>query len=400
MTAPVTSPHGNAAGGQPEKPPGVRLRHCLPLGRWGGVTVCGHWSVLVTLALFADVLAVSALPAAQPGRGSLAYWLAGSLTAAVFVVTVLAHELAHAVVARHYRMPVRRITLWALGGMTDLGGESPTPRADALVALAGPLTSLGVGAVSALLAWAVGGSGLLGAALAWLAGISVLLGVFNLLPGAPLDGGRLLRALLWRHYRDRASAERSAAVAGRTLGILLVALGFLEFLAGGFAGLWLALIGWFIMSGAATEAESARVDRLRGLRAEDVMTPARVVVAEWWTVQQLLAQLTPDQVAQPVFPLVDFGGQASGAVTLADLERVPAEHRADTRIRDVTRRPRPMVVPHDALLADIVTPMRLHGGIAVVTAAENRPIGVITSTELVRAARLAELGWHGQTAPA
>ena len=170
----------------------------IPLGHYGGVRVDAHWSVLVIVALLTELLAASVLPDAAPHHSRAAYIGIAAAGAVVFLAGLLAHELAHALVARHYGMPVQRITLWMLGGMTELGGEPPSPRADALVAAAGPATSLVLGGGFAGLAWLAGG-GLLGSALAWLAVVNVFLGVFNLLPGAPLDGGRLLRALLWRH---------------------------------------------------------------------------------------------------------------------------------------------------------------------------------------------------------
>jgi len=191
MTRPIdaTSQPGRKRGSDEQGLPAS-----IPLGHVRGVEVDAHWSVLVTEGLFATVLATSTLPGAHPGDTGTAYWLVAVGTAVVFILTLLAHELAHAVVARAYGIQVNRITLWLLGGVTDLGGPSPTARADALVALAGPATSLGIGTVSAILAAIVGTSGLVGTALVWLASVSVLLAVFNLLPGAPLDGGRVLRA--------------------------------------------------------------------------------------------------------------------------------------------------------------------------------------------------------------
>ncbi len=373
--------------------PGGRGFPGIALGRWRGVPVSARWSVLFTLGLFADILATSALPAARPGEATGAYWLAGLLTATVFLVTVLAHEFAHAVTARHYGIGVKGITLWALGGVTELDGESPSPRAEALVAVAGPATSIGLGAVSGGLAWWAGGLGLLGAALSWLAAISVLLGVFNLLPGAPLDGGRLMRALLWRHYHDRARARHVAARVGRALGFVLIALGFVELLAtGSFAGLWIAFVGWFIVGAATAEEHAGQAEGLNGLRVGDVMAHSPTVLAEWWTVEQVLAQGSPDHAVAQAFPLVDFGGQATGALTLGDLQRVPIERRAETRMRDIVRarRVQPLVVRREALLTEIALPMRQRGGIAVVVDDENHPIGVLTADDLARAARTVE----------
>jgi CBS domain-containing protein len=290
-------------------------------------------------------------------------------------------------------MQVKGITLWMLGGFTELDGRSPSPRADALVAVAGPATSIGLGAVSALLAWWAGGSGLLGAGLSWLASISVLLGVFNLLPGAPLDGGRLLRALLWWRYQDRARAGRVAARVGRVLGFVLIALGFLEVVAGSFLGLWLALVGWFIVAAATAEGHLDQAEGLTDLQVGDVMEPAPTVLAEWWTVEQVLARASGDN--QPVartFPLVDFAGQAAGALTLRDLERVPVERRAETRLRDIvrSRRGQPLLTRREALLTKIAVQLRQRGSIAIVVDDDNRPISVLTADDLARVARSVE----------
>jgi Zn-dependent protease/CBS domain-containing protein len=364
------------------------------LGHWAGVAVSAHWSVLLTIALFADLLATSALPAERPGHVPAAYWATGVVAAAVLIVTLLAHELAHALVARHFGMRVRKITLWMLGGLTELDGDPPKPGADALIAVAGPLTSLAFGGVSAALAWWVGTSGLIGAALSWLATVSIVLAVFNLLPGAPFDGGRLVRAVLWWHYKDRARAAAGAAQAGRVMGMSFVVLGLLEVLAGAFTGLWLAMIGWFVITGAAGEADASRTERLRGMHARDVMSPAPMVGGEWWTVEQFLARLSPDAAPQPVFPVVDFEGHAVGALTLHDLQRIPAARRDTMQLRHVIalRRVRPLIVTGDAELTGFVTPLRMHGGVALVVDDGQRPLGVITQAELERAAQFAELG--------
>ncbi len=369
----------------------------IPLGRWAGVPIHAHWSVLFTLTLFADLLASYELPLARPGQSTAAYWLTGIITAIVFMLSLLAHELAHAVTARHYRMRVKKITLWMLGGLTELDGEPPSPRADALIAGSGPLTSLGIGAVCAALAWWIGTASLVGTALAWLAGVSLLLGVFNLLPGAPLDGGRLLRAVLWWRSHDRAQAADRAARAGRVLGTVLIALGFLEVLQGGFAGLWLAMIGWFIISGAASERYAVRGEKLHGLTAASVMSPAPAVAADWWTVQQFLDQLPPGHAGQPVFPLVDISGQVSGAVTVPDLERVPAADRGAVRIRDLRRRSHAPLIEPSTPLPELLLSLHLRGGTAIVVDA-GRPVGIITDADLARAVQLAELGWPGSRA--
>lgn len=391
-----THPNGHPDRKQRTKEGG--LSTSIPLGHWGGIEVDAHWSVLFTVVLFAAVLATGTLPEAHPGDTRTAYWLVAVGTSVVFFVTLLAHELAHALVARAYGMKVERITLWLLGGVSELGSPSPTARADALVALAGPATSLGIGAVGLILAAVVGTSGLAGTALVWLASISIGLAVFNLLPGAPLDGGRVLRAVVWWRGKDRDRAALVAARSGRVVGYALIALGLFNVIAGFPTGLWLALVGWFIVSGADAERAAVGDEHLSELKASDVMTPTPVLAPAWWTVQQFVAHLSPGQIAAEVFPVVDLDGHTSGVFTLADLEAIPAKHRVDTQLGAVAaHHVPPVIVAHDLDASEVATMIRPHGNVAVVERMEH-PIGIITPLALARAARLSTLGW--QTMPA
>ncbi len=369
----------------------------IPLGRWHGVSLRAHWSVLIVLVLFAWLLAELELPTMLPGETRTAYWVAGVVSAPVFFATLFAHELAHAVTSQRFGMRVERITLWMLGGMTELDGEPPSPKADALIAASGPLTSLGIAGVTGALAWAIGGQSLVVAVLAWLAQINLVLAVFNLLPGAPLDGGRLLRALLWWRYHDRVRATRSAATAGRGLGFMLVALGFLEVLAGGPFGLWLALVGWFVLSGANSERYSVHAEKLRGLRVGDAVGRPPVTAGDWWTVEQFLDRLTPQQATQPVFPLVDVDGGLTGVIAVSSLAAVPPADRATTRLADLRGRPAAVVEP-DLPLPDVMLSLHLRGG-TVIVVDHGRPVGVVTYDDLARDVQLAELGWDGRRHP-
>ena len=380
MTEPLTAAKG--------KKPSSRgpLEHVIPLGRWAGVRVSAHWSVLFGWLLFAELLAVSVLPEARPGQSAAAYWLAAVATALVFFGFVLAHELAHAATARHFGVDIHSVTLWMLGGVSELTHEPPTPRADALIAAAGPATSLLLGAVTEVVSiWL--GSGLVAVSIGWLGAANIVLAVFNLLPGAPLDGGRLLRALLWWHYHDRPRAVVAATRAGRGLGITLSILGILEVLAGSWAGLWLVFIGWFVTGAAAAEQARLRREIMRGVPARAVMVPIVLVAPEWWTAEQFFSRLSADAAAQPVFPLVDFDGRITGALTLPDLAALPADQRGERRLREVAagRRFRPLVLAPDSDLAEIAPLLALHG--EAVVAEDGRPIGLITRSEVGGAAQ-------------
>jgi len=384
----------------PQESSGGGLRHgSLPLGRWAGIIVEAHWSALGTLALFASVLATVVLPEGHPGASRVTYWLAGGVTAMVFLATVMAHEVAHALVARHYCIKVERITLWFLGGVTQLGGTSPNPRADALVAVAGPAASLAIGTVTGGLAWWVGGGSVAGTAILWLAVVNVLLGIFNLLPGAPLDGGRLVRAIAWWRLGDRRAAGLVATRTGRALGFVLLVLGLVETLAGAPAGLWLVLLGWFIMSGARAEEDAAGDEHLTGFRAADVMTPVSAAVADWLSVPQVVAQLGGALTVHPMLPVVDVSGGVAGVVTLADLESISGSRRSVIRVRDLAaRHGSPILLSTDQQVTEFVDEIRHRGRVGVVV--ENgQPIGLVSSGELTRAAHLSLLGWRSRPAP-
>lgn len=361
----------------------------VPLGRWFGVTIRAHWSLLIAVALFATLIATVELPASHPGSSTTEYWVTSAVTAPFFFLTVLAHELAHALTARHFGLGVHRITLWMLGGLTEIDGQSPTPRADAAIAAAGPLASLLIGGACAGVAWLSPGHGLATAALVWLAWINLLLAVFNLLPGAPLDGGRLLRALLWWRGGDRIRAADRAVRAGRVLGQVLIGLGLLEVLTGSYVGLWTALVGWVIVNGATSERYSVVAESLAGLHVRDVMSPTPRVAPEWWTAVQLVSDLDP-AAHQAVFPLVDLDGRFSGAVTLAMMASA-AEKGSPAHLGDLAHGRQLLTTDPGSELGTLLLPMHLRGGMAVVLDGE-RPVGVVTEADLARAACIVRAG--------
>src|SRR6266852_670811 len=170
----------------------------VSLGRIAGIHVGFNWSLLVVAALIAWSLATSLLPSASPGHTSGAYWTAGVVSAFVFLASLLAHELAHSVVAVRRGVKVEGITLWLFGGVSRFSSETNSPGSQALITFVGPLTSLVLGVVFYLASIAFGGgAGLVPVTLSWLGYINITLGIFNLVPAFPLDGGRLLQSLIW-----------------------------------------------------------------------------------------------------------------------------------------------------------------------------------------------------------
>ena len=228
------------------------MESSVTIGRIRGVVVAVHWTVLFVLALVTLSLAAGIFPDDVGGYNAAAYWVAALATGVLFLVSILAHEASHAVVALRHGVAVERITLWLLGGVAQLEGGARAPADEFLIAVAGPVMSIAIGVVGGALAFgldAASAPALLVEMLKWLAGINLVLAVFNLVPAAPLDGGRVLRAALWAKSKDRLRATVIASKAGRLFGVALIAGGVLLFLGGG-NGLWFALLGWFVINAA------------------------------------------------------------------------------------------------------------------------------------------------------
>lgn len=376
----------------------------LRLGRIAGIPIGASWSVLLIAALFAWSLAGSILPGLVPGLAPSTYWLAAVVATGLFLGSLLAHEVGHALVARRAGLRVRGITLWLLGGVAQLEDEPASPGDDLRVAIVGPAISLalavGFGVAAAGLAL-LGAPALAVAVLGWLAVGNVALAVFNLIPAAPLDGGRVLRALLWRRHGDRARAAVTAATAGQVAGGILIAYGLLGVLTGwGIGTLWTVLVGWFLVAAARQEREQTVVRHgLAGLRVGDVMTPTSVLAPAWFTVDALLrdqAAAWRPTGAPTALPLRSFDGQPAGVVTIAALESVPPSQRHLVRAGDVAVPAWAVAVTRpDEPVSGLLGRLRGGSGIAVVVVG-GELVGVVTQAEIARAVTpgLGPSGWR------
>ncbi len=311
------------------------MNNSIKLGRLAGVMVELNWSVLAIAALVTFSVAGGILPATVPGYETTAYVVGGVVAAAGLFASILLHELGHAVVARRNGVNVKRISLWAFGGVAQLDGEAATPRAEFKIAGIGPAISLVLGLALFIPATAL--SGIAGAVVAWLASINVILAVFNLIPGAPLDGGRLLHAWLWNRHGDKARATASATKAGRIVGSGLIGLGAVQFLLGGAGGLWTAFIGWFLRNAATAEGRYGALQRdLVDVRVADIMTPSGPLIGDWMSVGAFIDRYAMEE-NKPNYLLAGTDGRAVGVVTLRDLAEVPESERYTTSVRTVAR---------------------------------------------------------------
>jgi len=306
----------------------------LTLGRLGGVQVRIHWSWLVVFALIVWSLAATVFPSQNPELSDGVHLAMAVAAALVFFASVLLHELGHAWQARRDGLEIDGITLWLFGGVAQFKGAFPNPGAEFRIAIAGPLVTVVLSGGFALLALAGLPSAVDGVA-AWLGYINLTLLVFNLIPALPLDGGRVLRAALWRARGDLGWATRVAAHVGMGFGYLFIALGVLMFIVeGSFSGAWLAFIGWFLLQAATAEARYVATEQaLAGLRVRDLMVRNPVVVDPDITVGRFM-----DEVASSrrftTYPVVDRGGRPIGLLAFSSVAAVPRSEWDTRRVRD------------------------------------------------------------------
>jgi Zn-dependent protease len=311
----------------------------LRLGRIAGIEVGLHWSLAIVFVLIVWTLAGQVFPEMVPNQPESAYWLVSLLAALLFYLSLLAHEMGHALVARRLGVSVEGITLWIFGGVARLGGDAANAGAEAKIAIAGPIVSLALAILfgaATLGLDAGGGPALMEAGCFWLGLSNTSLLLFNLVPAFPLDGGRILRAWLWRRRGDRYRATATAALLGRVCSFLMIGLGLLAFfLESDLSGVWLIFLGLFLLSAARNEeAQVLMHGALVGLRVSDVMSRDPLVAPGWITVEEFMRSYLPIQ-RTAAYPLKTFDGALDGLVTLARLAEVPPELRRTTRVRDV-----------------------------------------------------------------
>ncbi|RFA30536.1 peptidase M50 [Alkalilimnicola ehrlichii] len=314
----------------------------IRLGRIAGIEVMLDWSLLIIFLLISFSLAVALFPVWHPDWGPLVSWATALAAAVLFLGSVLLHELSHALVGRQYGMSIKRITLFIFGGMAHMEDEPRTWRAEFWMAIAGPLMSFAIGFVCLFAAALLGATaidpnqpqaglaqlGPLATLLLWLGPINIILAIFNLVPGFPLDGGRVLRALLWGATGSLHQATRAASMVGQMFAWLLIAAGIAMILGiqvpifgtGLVGGLWLTLIGWFLNNAALTSYRQMVVrESLAGVPVSRIMQTEVHTVPVETNLQRLIDEhlMHTDQRA---FPITDKG-RLRGLVCLDDIRR-------------------------------------------------------------------------------
>jgi len=301
------------------------LKAGIPLGSFHGIPVRLHYSWLVIFALVTWGLSANYFPIGYPHWSVTAYVAVGLATSVLFFCSVLAHELAHSLVAQAAGIRVHSITLFILGGLAQIAQEPGRPNVEFRVALAGPATSLALGVLFGAISIAAAGvSEPLVAVSAWLGRINIVLAVFNLIPGFPMDGGRVLRSIIWWRTGSLRGATRTASAIGRGVGYLFVFGGIWMIFGGNWGGLWIAFIGWFIQSAAAgSYREVVLQDMLQGHRVSEVMMRDCPAVSPQLTLEELVNDYILGS-GRRCFPVVE-GSRALGLVTLHNVKQAPRE---------------------------------------------------------------------------
>ncbi|MHB8577053.1 MAG: site-2 protease family protein [Dehalococcoidia bacterium] len=357
------------------------------IARIAGIPIRIHFTWVFVLGLVSWSLAESAFPSSYPGWSRATYWITAVIAALLLFLSVLLHELSHSFVARARGIAVEGITLFIFGGVSQISEDARTPGSEFSIAVVGPVTSLVLGGICGLLVLAFGGtSGQVKAVLEYLASINVLLGLFNLIPGFPLDGGRVLRAIVWQRTKSLLRATVVVVGVSRTVGFLMIFVGVLiTFNGGGFGGLWIAFIGWFLENAAgAALSQMSLHNTFGGVTVRDAMRTAfRTVVPAL-----PISSLVEDYIAgshERSFPVYG-GSHLWGIVTLADVAHVPKERWPETPVEQImTPRERLKTALAEAPIETIVGDLQRDGvkQLVVLEGDPERVAGLISRADLM-----------------
>ena len=312
------------------------------LGRIFGIEIGLHYSWFLIALLITFSLA-SQFGETNPQWGPGMIWATAILTALFFFAALVAHEMSHALTARRFGIGTRAITLFALGGVAQIESEPKEARTEFWVGIIGPITSAIIGVVCLAIAFVSGWTGSqlpnrpVVAMLVWLGYINLMLAIFNLIPGYPLDGGRILRSLIWWKTKDVVRATRLASRVGQFIAICFIALGIIRFFTGaGFPGLWIAFIGWFLLQASqASYAQIKLADGLKGVRVQDIMSRDCASVDSRSNVKMFVEEHLLRSGRRCY--VVERDGQIVGLVTPHEVKSIAPEKWPYTTMDDVMR---------------------------------------------------------------
>jgi Zn-dependent protease/CBS domain-containing protein len=370
--------------------PGRSLR----IARIAGIPVGVSPWWLAIVALITWSLGASYFPEAIHGVAPAASYALGLASALLLFASILAHEFGHALMARRAGIEVEEIDLWLLGGVSRMKGDAHDPHDELRYALAGPLVTAAIAVCFLIVALLLPSStpAAVRVLVEYQALVNGLILVFNMLPAFPLDGGRVLRSLLWSRSGDMGKSTATAASVGRGFGYVMIGLGLLEFLSGQPTGLWLSLIGFFIVMAAGSQAVGAQIQvALSGVHASELMSAPVVSIPERTSALQATTDyFVPYRYTS--FPVVDDRGRATGLLSIGLVDRLTRQQRAAQWVSDVADRDPALMVGGGEDVADLLErPAFARVGRAAVVDEDGAPIGLLSITDVQRALRAARI---------
>jgi len=370
------------------------MRGSLRLGRIAGIEIGINYTWLFAFLLITWSLAAGFFPQSYAGWNTATYWVTGVVAALLLFVSVLVHEMAHSLVARARGLPVRSITLFIFGGVSNIGEEPEKPKVEFYMAAVGPLTSLVLAGIFWGLVQVVGDKGSpLAATLYYLALINAVLAGFNLIPGFPLDGGRMLRSVLWWTTGSLTRATNIAAITGRIIAWGLIGFGVYQLFQGNFlGGLWIAFIGWFLSSAAgAGRREVSMRESLRGIKVRDVMDPSLECASPQTSIGAVVQGIFVQRGRRAVPVCQD--DELVGMVTLTDIKGVPQPEWAHRPVGEIMTRQPLYTVEGDDDLNSALRLLAEHGLDQVPVLSKGRLVGLLSRAHVISYLRLSqELG--------
>jgi Zn-dependent protease/CBS domain-containing protein len=368
----------------------------LKLGTFAGIDIRVHYTWLFAFVLIAWSLAQGYFPGTSAGQSAGLYWVLGLVSALLLFGSVLVHELGHSLVAERRGLRVQSITLFIFGGVSSITSEASTARDEFLIAVVGPVTSFVLAGVFWLLSQMLQPTSPVAAVLSYVAFTNLLLGAFNIVPGFPLDGGRVLRAILWGTTGSMSQATRIASYVGQVFAFALISWGVLRLLSGDvFGGLWTAFIGWFLNSGAeATRQQQTVHALLDGVPVTSVMDASPPVAPPTMSVQDFVLEhgLRRGHRALPVVE----SGRLLGIVSITDAKHLAHDAWSTTPVSEVmTRMPLKTLAP-DADLSAALELMVANGVHQLPIVRDGALVGMVSRADIMRYMQLgAELQLPG-----
>jgi Zn-dependent protease/CBS domain-containing protein len=372
----------------------------LQISRIKGISIRLHFTLIITFFLIDWTLSTYFMPDYVKGLTPTDYWIMGSIATILLFFSILLHELAHSIVAIRYGIPVKSITLFIFGGVSDIAKEPRDFHQEFKMSIVGPLTSLGLGAIFAVLLWLVshGGSSSdntiayffqIKGILFYGAIANIMLGVFNLVPAFPLDGGRVLRAGLVRWKKDYHQATKIATTIGVLISYVFMGFGFMVLLRGDFiGGLWIVLIGWFLHSGAQSYMSQFELTTsLKGITVGKIMKTEIISVKKNATVYSVFKDFFMVTMKSEL-PVTDEQGHLLGMITLKEILNVPNDKRESVLVQDIMIPPRCIAIMEPNAQAEkaLLQMVQKRVGKVFVCANDHRLLGVVSKTDIIELA--------------